>query len=99
MTRHHLPTIEALTDDDDERLRVELRLGEVRDKLALACELIERIDEAPPSSRSRATFTRRAMASELAHLGYRVVEIARDLAETRPASTLGAEAERKSLAT
>jgi hypothetical protein len=100
MQKRHLPSIEALTSCDDERLTRELRLSEVREQVALARSLMDRVDRlvppgdplAPPPTtdgRRRSEISAQddeAVAEELARLGCRIVELASAFTRARRAA-------------
>lgn len=71
MAKRHLPSIEALTSNDDHLLCDELRLSEVRTQVELARALLEQL-ELGGEARPRA-------AEALARLGCRIAEIATSL--------------------
>lgn len=86
-----LPSVEALSDTDDERLLVELRLQDMRERVAMARELLDAVEvqvlvpmaqkgrpATEPSSTPSRDQAERA-AEELARLGCRIVELAGDL--------------------
>lgn len=82
MAKRHLPSIEALTSSDDELLRAELRLYEVRAHVELARSLLDEL-EPPASSWSSGLaphfvekVPRTDIAEELARLGCKLVEMA-----------------------
>ncbi len=77
MGKRHLPSVEALTSNDEELLRAELRLSEVRAHVELARSLLEELElgEEGPS--------RADLAGALARLGCRIVEVASALGTTR----------------
>jgi hypothetical protein len=86
MDTRHLPSIEALTDNDDERLNTELRVREVREHVAIARSLLDAVDELSASERASADEqdleTARA-AEELARLGCKIVELAGAISRAR----------------
>jgi hypothetical protein len=69
MAKRHLPSVEALTSSDDDLLRVELRLSQVRAEVERARSLLEELDAAPGRERSD-------LAGILARLGCHIVEMA-----------------------
>jgi hypothetical protein len=75
MVKDHLPSIEALSSNDDARLAEELRLAEVRTQVAVARDALERIEHAVPVS-----------AEEIAKLGCHLVELASALSRARAAN-------------
>jgi hypothetical protein len=89
MEKRHLPSIEALTSCDDERLTRELRLSEVREQVALARSLIDEVDRLVPPAELLAHVSAQddeAVAEELARLGCRIVELASAFTRARRAA-------------
>jgi hypothetical protein len=93
--RHHLPSIEALTANDDERLITELRLSDVREHAAALRELLEEVEGLMRASvgacegASPDGHARGLVAKELARLGCKIVELAGTLTrEKGPASAI-----------
>lgn len=86
MGKRHLPSIEALTDNDDERLIAELKAREVRDHVAVARALLDAVDELSACGRSSENEhddqADRA-AEELARLGCKIVELAGAISRSR----------------
>lgn len=83
MTKQHLPSIEALSAEDDRVWIAELRLSEVRDQVAVARSVLDELDrlspvsELHPSSESRHARKATALAAhEIARLGCKLVELA-----------------------
>lgn len=83
-SKRHLPTIEALTGNDDERLIAELKLSDVRERAAVLRELLEEVEGLVRTSEGeqvsldgqpRAAF----VVEELARLGCKIVELAGSL--------------------
>jgi hypothetical protein len=74
MPKHHLPSVEALTSNDEERLAAELRLSEVRAQVELARSLVDQLEVGAGDAEHD------GVAEELARLGCRLVEVASDLA-------------------
>lgn len=92
MGKRHLPSIEALTDSDDDRLIAELKVSEVREHVALARSLLDAVDELAASRQTSSDpqdeQAERA-AGELARLGCKIVELAGALTRAcGPVSTL-----------
>lgn len=92
MGKRHLPSIEALTDSDDERLIAELRVNELRDQVAVARAMLDAVEELSASERSsrfeQDEETERT-AEELARLGCKIVELAGAISRSRgPVSTV-----------
>jgi hypothetical protein len=92
MGKRHLPSIEALTDSDDERLFAELKASEVHEHVAMARSLLDAVDEMSasgrPSSTEQGEDVERA-AEELARLGCKIVELAGAISRSRaPISTV-----------
>jgi hypothetical protein len=75
MGNRHLPSIEALTDNDDERLITELKVREVREHVEIARSLLDAVDDQtdPPE----------LAAEELARLGCKIVELAGAISRSR----------------
>jgi hypothetical protein len=82
MTKTHLPSIEALTANDDELLTVELKVSEVKDQLAVARALIDAIGERDLLSEFE--HPSETTVEEIAQLGKAFVAIASALTEKRP---------------
>lgn len=76
MPKSHLPSIEALTSSDDDRLIAELRICEVRDQVAVARALLDEVDRIVPVSADGRVPPPGQVAEELARLGCKIVEIA-----------------------
>ena len=77
MSKRHLPSIEALSSNDDDAWITELRLSEVREHVAEARSLLEALsmsEGGQPSS---------DFVQMLAQLGCRFVEIAGELAHAK----------------
>lgn len=92
MNVRHLPSIEALTANDDARLHAELRMSEVREQVTSAKELLERVEHLVrvsehgiPSIGEPAELEARNERTlmEVARLGCRMLELASALTETR----------------
>jgi hypothetical protein len=78
MGKRYLPSVEALTDNDDERLICELKAREVREHVEMARSLLDAVDElsaADPADHA---------AEELARLGCKIVELAGAISRSRP---------------
>ena len=75
MGKHHLPSIAALTDNDDERLITELKVREVREHVEIARSLLDAVDEQ--------TDPAELAAEELARLGCKIVELAGAISRSR----------------
>jgi hypothetical protein len=75
MSNRHLPSIEALTDDDDERLSTELKVREVREHVEIARSLLDAVDD---------PIDPKLAAEELARLGCKIVELAGAISRSRP---------------
>jgi hypothetical protein len=92
MTKHHLPSIQALMDGDDELLDAELKVREVREQIAVARSLLDAVDGlVPVSEPEHPSVPEQAdlAVEELARLGCKIVELASHLSRTRaPISTL-----------
>lgn len=92
MTKRHLPSVEALTDDDDELMITELKVREVREHVAIARSLLDAVDgHAAVSEPEQASPAEQAelAAEELARLGCKIVELASALSRPRaPISTV-----------
>lgn len=87
MNARHLPTIEALTNGDDERLREELRLRELREHVAEARSLLDEVDRlapAPIGQQLSAFGHAELVVEELARLGCKFVEVATALSRAQP---------------
>lgn len=79
MGKRHLPSIAALTGNDDERLMTELKVREVREHVAAARSLLDAVDELSACGRSledEQTETTELAVEELARLGCKIVELA-----------------------
>lgn len=75
MQKRHLPSIEALTaNDDDELLMSELRLSQVRDHVEVARVLLDEVERLVPRSTNASPSEH--VAEELARLGCKIVELA-----------------------
>ena len=88
MVKRHLPTIEALTSNDDTLLIAELRLSEVRERVALARSLLEQVDRLVPLSETEQESSAgqglaEHVAEHLARLGCQIVEVATELSRAR----------------
>lgn len=86
--KRHLPTIEALTSNDDALLIAELRLSEVRERVALARSLLEQVDRLVPVSETEQASSpgqglAEHVAEQLARLGCQIVEVATELSRAR----------------
>lgn len=79
MCKRHLPSIEALTDSDDERLNAELKARDVREHIAMARSLLDAVDEVPLNEDDPAE----RAAEELARLGCKIVELATAISRSR----------------
>jgi hypothetical protein len=89
----HLPSIEALTGNDDERLIAELRLSDVCERAAVLRELLEEVERlvrsAGTATSSEGHSRGAVVVEELARLGCKMVELAGALARERsPASAI-----------
>lgn len=82
MGKRYLPTIEALTDDDDDRLVAELKARDVREHVAIARSLLDAVDELPLNEQTSAD-VREEAAEELARLGCKIVELAGAISRSR----------------
>ena len=82
MGKRYLPSIEALTDNDDERLITELKVSEVREHVALARSLLDAVDELSASEQASPSVQDDA-AEELARLGCKIVELASAISRSR----------------
>jgi hypothetical protein len=88
MGKRYLPSIEALTDNDDERLIVELKVRELREHLEVARSLLDAVDELSGSEQASSPVQDEA-AEELARLGCKIVELAGAISRSRgPVSTV-----------
>jgi len=68
MSKHHLPSVEALTSTDDDTWIAELRVSEVMSQIEEARSMLDAIEDVEPESSE--------LAERLARLGCRFVEIA-----------------------
>lgn len=87
MGKRYLPSIEALTASDDERLITELKVREVREHVAAARSLLDAVDELSACGRSSEDEqgdTTELAAEELARLGCKIVELAGAISRSRP---------------
>lgn len=79
MGKRHFPSVDALTDVDDERLITELKVREVREHVEIARSLLDAVDELSARGRTAQDDhldpAERA-AEELARLGCKIVELA-----------------------
>lgn len=75
MQKRHLPSIEALTSNDDDLLISELRLSQVRDHVEVARILLDEVERLVPRATSAAKPSEH-VAEELARLGCKIVELA-----------------------
>lgn len=86
MGKRHFPSIDALTDNDDERLINELKVREVREHVEIARSLLDAVDELSASGRTSEDAgddpAERA-AEELARLGCKIVELAGAISRSR----------------
>lgn len=82
MGKRYLPSIEALTDDDDDRLIAELKAREVREHVAAARSLLDAVDQLSPNEQTSADVQEDA-AEELARLGCKIVELAGAISRSR----------------
>ena len=85
MRKCHLPSVEALTDKDDELLIAELKVCEVREHVAIARSLLDADDGLVPLSEpDQASPPEQAelAAEELARLGCKIVELATSLSRS-----------------
>ena len=82
MGKRYLPSIEALTDNDDERLITELKVREVREQVALARSLLDAVDELSANEQTSPSVQDDA-AEELARLGCKIVELAGAISRSR----------------
>lgn len=92
MTYRHLPSVEALVADDDDRVIAELRLLEAREHVAHAKELLDRAERLVPPRAHDADGVgapspdpAEHVVEELARLGCKMVEIASALSRVRAA--------------
>jgi hypothetical protein len=85
MVKRHLPSVEALSSNDDERWIAELRLEQVREHVVLVRTLLEHVDRLLPLSEDEQPSTsgqvRTKIAEELARLGCKIVEVASVLSD------------------
>lgn len=94
MRKRHLPSIEALTGNDDERLIAELRLSDVREHAAELRELLDEVECLVRTSEDeQLSLDGQARAAlvveELARLGCKIVELAGALTRaSSPASVV-----------
>jgi hypothetical protein len=86
MGKRYLPTVEALTDNDDDRLIAELRVREVREQVAIARSLLDAVEVLSANERAsedeQEDPAERA-AAELARLGCKIVELAGAISRSR----------------
>ena len=82
MGKRYLPSIEALTDDDDDRLITELKVSEVREHVAAARSLLDAVDALSATEQASAVVQDEA-AEELARLGCKIVELAGAISRSR----------------
>ena len=85
MKKCHLPSVEALTDKDDELLIAELKVCEVREHVAIARSLLDAVDGLVPvseSEQSSPSGQAELVAEELARLGCKIVELATSLSRS-----------------
>lgn len=82
MGKRYLPSIEALTDNDDERLITELKVNELREQVALARSLLDAVDELSADEQASSDLSDGA-AEELARLGCKIVEVAGAISRSR----------------
>lgn len=86
MGKRYLPSVEALTDNDDERLITELKVSEVREHIEAAQSLLDAVDALSgcgrPSGDEQGDTTELA-AEELARLGCKIVELAGAISRSR----------------
>lgn len=92
MKTRHLPSIHALTNNDDDLLDVELKVREVREHVAAARALLDAVEGVTPvSATEQASGAEQAELAieELARLGCRIVELASHLSRAQaPVSTV-----------
>ena len=82
MGKRYLPSIEALTGDDDDRLIAELKAREVREHVAIARSLLDAVDQLSANEQASADVQEDA-AEELARLGCKIVELAGAISRSR----------------
>ena len=82
MGKRYLPSVEALTDDDDDRLITELKVHEVREHVAVARSLLDAVEEMSASGQASSPVQDEA-AEELARLGCKIVELAGAISRSR----------------
>ena len=82
MGKRYLPSIEALTDDDDDRLIAELKVHEVREQVAVARSLLDAV-EALSANEQTSAEVQDGAAEELARLGCKIVELAGAISRSR----------------
>ncbi len=91
MPTRHLPSLEALVADDDERMTAELSLLEAREQVAHARLLLEHAERLVPEGGTMlaegAAEGATRIAAELARLGYRMVAIASALRRVQQPDT------------
>ena len=80
---HHLPSVEALTGNDDTLLSTELKVSEVQEQLAVARALIDAIAERDLVSEVEHA-SDPLLAEEIARLGRAFVTIASALTHREP---------------
>jgi hypothetical protein len=82
MGKRYFPSIEALTDDDDDRLIAELKVNEVREHVAVARSLLDAV-EALSANEQTSVDVQDEAAEELARLGCKIVELAGAISRSR----------------
>jgi hypothetical protein len=82
MGKRYLPSIEALTDDDDDRLIAELKARDVREHVEIARSLLDAVDQLSANEQTSADVQDDA-AEELARLGCKIVELAGAISRSR----------------
>jgi hypothetical protein len=82
MGKRYLPSIEALTDDDDDRLIAELKVHEVREQVAVARSLLDAV-EALSANEQTSVGVQDDAVEELARLGCKIVELAGAISRSR----------------
>ncbi len=83
MKTHHLPSVEALTANDDSLLTAELKVSEVKEQLEIARALIDAIEQRDLLSDLEHVSDPR-LVEEIARLGKAFVTIAAALAHRDP---------------
>jgi hypothetical protein len=85
-TTRHLPSLEALVDDDDTRMTAELDLLEASKQVTYARRALDRVEALVSRGELRAQEAGDVIASaeELARLGYRLVAAASELRRRAP---------------